>query len=441
MTRHSEERVYARHRRRRGSVLIIGGGSVGGFLAEELAHLGFSPLMVIDRDYLEPENLPRHVLGAQDLGEPKAPALARKISTAFPLCRIAGLHADFERLPLKEQRRLIGAFDVVVAATDSNDCQRRINELCLSQQVPAVYPGVWVGGDIPDAEVSEVLWVLPDRRTPCYLCATGWREAGGNAEARGGTGADIRTVVQAAVWVVAALLEPNDPRAALLNDERTLLLVHSFMPMSDAVAPLFARGHLRAVRVPFPATPCPACGAWEPEPHFDPLVRATQPRRQARFQWRLLLLPLLILVFWRTVGFSSGTQAPRSSPSRTTAHAPGASTPPAPGSSPVASPSTQSELAVGSGYLLSVSNVSFADNDVEVTLDVRGPANMGDASAVCLIDDRGLTDTPWWYQLSVNQPGHYAGSFTFPMPLDTGVVYYLTWGCDKHIGRVPVFSR
>ncbi len=260
MTILPEDRVYARHRRRRGAVLVVGAGAVGGFVAVELARLGVSPLWLLDRDHMDVGNLVRHPLGAGDLGRPKALALAEQIQRDFPPCEVTGVFEDFLELTEDEQLRLVGQADVVVAATDTVACQRRINEVCLTARVPAVYPGVWVDRDVPDAEVGEILWVHPDRHTPCYLCATSWRGQAGDAEARGGTRADIQVLVMATVSVVAGLLDPQDERARILNDQRTLMLAHAFMPTSEQFRDLFfTRDSLQYVRVPFPNTPCPAC--------------------------------------------------------------------------------------------------------------------------------------------------------------------------------------
>jgi molybdopterin/thiamine biosynthesis adenylyltransferase/outer membrane protein assembly factor BamB len=280
----SEEDVYARHRRHTGSVLVIGVGSVGSLLAEELARLGISPLGLVDLDVLETQNIVRHALGDPYLGQPKAPGLADKISREFPLCNVSGVQGDFLKLSEAKQLRLVSEFDLVVAATDSPACQRRINEICVRAQVTAVYPGIWTGagtGD-HDAEIGEILWVRQGGRTPCYLCATSWRTGGAGAEARGGTRADIMVLVLATVSVITALLEPSSERARLLNEEETLILIHGFMPASTAFQGFFDGRNMRSVEVPFPATPCPACGHMQPPAPSPPPGRpaASPPPRQ-----------------------------------------------------------------------------------------------------------------------------------------------------------------
>ncbi|MEU0603246.1 ThiF family adenylyltransferase [Streptomyces sp. NPDC006393] len=264
MTELPEDRVWARHRRRTGSVLIVGAGAVGGFLAEELARIGFSSLRLIDPDTLEVENLVRHPLGATALGRPKAPALAEKIRRDFPPCDSTGLCADFLALPADRQRTLVGDADVVVAATDSAACQRHVNRVALAVGRPAVYPALWVDPRIRDAEVGEILWVLPGRRTPCYECAAAFRRAASDTEAARGARVDIQLVSLVTAHVVAALAHPGDDLSAILDRERTAVYLHGFTPTSAGVRPVFPTSGLssRSVRVPFPARPCAACRGW-----------------------------------------------------------------------------------------------------------------------------------------------------------------------------------
>jgi hypothetical protein len=261
LTEPAEDRVWARHPRLRGSVLVVGAGAVGGFLAEELARIGFSPLCLVDPDVLAVENLVRHPLGAGDLGLPKAPALAARIRADFPLCAATGLQADFTRLPEDEQRTLVREADVVVAATDSAACQRHVNRVALEVGTPAVFPAVWVDPRIRDAEVGEILWMDPDRTTPCYECAAAFRRGAADAQAARGARVDIQLVALATAQVVTALAHPEDERSAILDPRRTAIYLHGLTPTSPGVRATFPASGLssRNVRVPFPSRPCPAC--------------------------------------------------------------------------------------------------------------------------------------------------------------------------------------
>ena len=259
-----EDRVWARHPRRTGAVLIVGAGAVGGFVAEELARIGFSPLHLVDPDTLALENIVRHPLGAPELGQPKATALAGRIRRDFPSCAAVGHCADFTALPDEERWSLVRWADVLVAATDSAACQRAVNKAALMAGRPAVFPAVWVDPRIRDAEVGEILWTLPGRRTPCYECAAAFRRAASDTQAARGARVDIQLIALATAQVVTALAHPDDARSALLDRRHTAIYLHGFTPTSPGVEAVFPTDGLssRSVRVPFPPRPCPVCRGW-----------------------------------------------------------------------------------------------------------------------------------------------------------------------------------
>jgi hypothetical protein len=253
-----DDRFYARHPRRYGSVLIVGIGSVGGYTAEELAKLGFS-LWLVDYDTLGHENLVRHVLGAAFVDRGKASSFKEHLNTNRPWCDVHALDKNFLRLSRRQQLELVSRVDVVVAATDSVECQRRINEVCVAARVPAAFPGIVIHRDLQDAEMGEILWVDPSRHTPCYFCATSWLSAASGAQARGGTGPDINLIALATVWVIAALLAPDEERSQILNAERTCLVVHGFMPTSAPLQQMLGPRLFRNNRIQF-LDNCPVCG-------------------------------------------------------------------------------------------------------------------------------------------------------------------------------------
>ena len=129
-----------------------------------------------------------------------------------------------------------------------------------------MYPAVWVDPRIRDAEVGEILWVLPGRHTPCYECAAATRLGAPDAEAARGARADIQQVSLAAARVVAALLDPSDEQSAILDPERTAIYLHGLTPTSRGIRRIFPIEGLqsRNVQVHFPPEPCPVCGGQDP---------------------------------------------------------------------------------------------------------------------------------------------------------------------------------
>ena len=123
---------------------------------------------------------------------------------------------------------------MVVAATDSPACQRRVNAVALAARKPAAYPAFWVAARIRDAEVGEILWVRPGRQTPCYECATAFRQKAADTQAGRGARVDIQLVALATAQVVAALADPADEHPAILDPQRNAIYLHGLTPTSPA---------------------------------------------------------------------------------------------------------------------------------------------------------------------------------------------------------------
>jgi ThiF family len=269
LTEITEDRVFTRYPRRRGAVLIIGVGAVGSHTAHLLARMGISPLWLFDFDVVEEHNLARQAYSAEDLGQNKAQALAARLRREFPLCDATAVPKNFViGLSEYEQLRYVRAAGVVIAATDQGRYQRHINEVCVAAEVTAVYPGVWVDERVRDAEVGEILWVLPGRHTPCYECAFSFRQGIADVQAGAGFVDDILLVALTTAQVTAALLEPDYLRSGILDPARPLIYVHGFTPTSGPMRPAFpVEGLLsRSILVPFPPTPCRVCGGSEAPP-------------------------------------------------------------------------------------------------------------------------------------------------------------------------------
>ena len=103
----------------RSSVLIIGLGSVGSYLAEQFGRLGVGQIMGIDDDLVEIHNLTRTIYSTSDIGLPKSVAMARKLARSRPDLKADFVNGDVTRLDGDELPRLFDQADLSL--------QRRIN--------------------------------------------------------------------------------------------------------------------------------------------------------------------------------------------------------------------------------------------------------------------------------------------------------------------------
>ena len=97
-------------------VVCVGVGSLGGAVALQLARSGVGHLTLIDPDTLVSANLGRHVLGADDLGRPKATALRERIRKDLPTTEGAA-HATFAEVVMYKEPEVFEKADLVIVTT------------------------------------------------------------------------------------------------------------------------------------------------------------------------------------------------------------------------------------------------------------------------------------------------------------------------------------
>ncbi len=96
--------------------LLIGAGSIGGFISEELVRNGFFNLTIVDSDNLSASNSYRHAVGFSKLGKNKAIALKEKIENNFPHSSITAISSSIEELILKKKVNF-NNYDFIIVAT------------------------------------------------------------------------------------------------------------------------------------------------------------------------------------------------------------------------------------------------------------------------------------------------------------------------------------
>lgn len=122
--------------------VIVGCGATGTALSNLLVRAGVGHVRIIDRDYIEINNLQRQILFDEDdiaANLPKAEAAARKLRRVNSDVNVEGIVAD---LNPGNVLNLIGDADVVLDGTDNFTTRFLINDACLSLGKPWIYTGV-----------------------------------------------------------------------------------------------------------------------------------------------------------------------------------------------------------------------------------------------------------------------------------------------------------
>ena len=149
---------------RRKSVLLVGCGSIGGELALKLTSAGVGRLTVSDPDTFSEENLYRHVLSVEDIGRPKAEALASEIALRHPWAEV---NYSYKRLEELRDSVLLQQFDLVVVAIGSPTVERVFAEFCRHEALRVPVMNSWleaygIGG--------HAILAVPGQRG-CWHCA------------------------------------------------------------------------------------------------------------------------------------------------------------------------------------------------------------------------------------------------------------------------------
>jgi molybdopterin-synthase adenylyltransferase len=123
-------------------VAIVGCGALGTAHAEALARAGVGTLRIVDRDYVEEDNLQRQVLfdendAAQNL--PKAVAAERKLNRINSDVKVEGIVADVAGPNIEE---FVRGFDVILDGTDNFETRYVLNDAVGSSSVTmTILPG------------------------------------------------------------------------------------------------------------------------------------------------------------------------------------------------------------------------------------------------------------------------------------------------------------
>ena len=173
------------------TVAVIGLGALGSMIAERLARCGVGHLRLIDRDWVELDNLPRQALYTLHDAEyhaTKAMAAADRLAAIDPTLRLEPLVVDVTH---KNIRELLQGVDLVLDGTDNFETRYLINDACVALGLP------WVHGGIVGASGQAML--IEPEHTACFRCLLPDSPAQGMA-----TSCDTVGVLGPAVGVVAS---------------------------------------------------------------------------------------------------------------------------------------------------------------------------------------------------------------------------------------------
>lgn len=143
-------------------VLVVGCGANGTVIANHLARAGVGHLTIVDRDFIELNNLQRQLLfDEQDLAEnlPKAAAAERKLHAINSDIKVRGLVTDVNAENIEE---LIAGMTLVMDGTDNFETRYILNDACVKHGIPWIYTGA-----VSSYGMSQT--IIPGK-TACLRC-------------------------------------------------------------------------------------------------------------------------------------------------------------------------------------------------------------------------------------------------------------------------------
>ncbi len=223
----------------RARVLIVGCGALGTSLASYLVRAGTGYVRIVDRDFVEGNNLQRQVLFAEDdvrRRMPKAIAAANYLRTVNSQVTVDPIVADVTADGIMN---LLEDVDLVLDGTDNFEIRYVLNDACIKNGTPWIYSGVI-------ASYGVTMTVVP-HDTACLRCVFPERPLPGTTPT-----CDTAGVLNSIVGIVAGLAATEAFKLMTRSDRivRGLTWVDVWENTFD--------------RIELPRqTECPACGRGE----------------------------------------------------------------------------------------------------------------------------------------------------------------------------------
>lgn len=144
------------------SVLLCGCGALGSVLANTLVRAGVGRLRLVDRDFLELNNLQRQVLYDEHdvaAGLPKAVAAETKLRRINSQVDVEAVVTDVDYRNIGD---LLDGMDLILDGTDNFETRFLLNDASLKWRIPWIYGGC-IGSE------GQTMSILPGD-TPCLRC-------------------------------------------------------------------------------------------------------------------------------------------------------------------------------------------------------------------------------------------------------------------------------
>ena len=143
-------------------ILICGCGALGSVIANTLVRAGIGSVRIVDRDFLELNNLQRQVIYNESDVEsrlPKAIAAANRLREINSEIEIEPIVSDVDYTNIQQ---LADGVDLILDGTDNFETRFLLNDASMKLSIPWIYGGC-IGAE------GQTMTILPGE-TPCLRC-------------------------------------------------------------------------------------------------------------------------------------------------------------------------------------------------------------------------------------------------------------------------------
>jgi len=154
--------IEGQHKLLNSSVVVAGCGGLGTVITNSLVRLGVGNVTIVDRDYVELDNLHRQILFDEDDIKkklPKAVAAAKKLRKINSQVQIRPV---VENITASNISKIINKFDLVMDGTDNFETRFLLNDFCVKNGINWIYGGV--------VEAYGNSFTIIPGQTPCLQC-------------------------------------------------------------------------------------------------------------------------------------------------------------------------------------------------------------------------------------------------------------------------------
>lgn len=149
--------------------VIVGCGSVGSFIALELAKGGVGNFILVDNDIFAYHNISRHQCGVLDVGKRKVDALEERLHQINPLAKIKKYFSTIQDVFVDElKNQLSGKNGIIINCGDNRLSSYYSNSLAIELNLYFVSACASYM-----AAYGELFWFVPKYDMPCYGCVYG----------------------------------------------------------------------------------------------------------------------------------------------------------------------------------------------------------------------------------------------------------------------------